>query len=467
MSTNEDKNGACSEQAQIIEYSNVTRCGVFLGFGGLLVLLGILLTPSWTRILEGFQIFLTSNIHLDTASFYVLGSEHIGIPFICSGILGIVVMLSYLITKTEIKGGTIAAAFMVMGFAFCGKSFLNVWPTFLGVLLYAGIKKKPVNSVMGLAWFSSALSPLVNTIAMYTVFDGSNTMSADPILSLRRVLCAAIIGVMAGFLVGTFAELLPAKHSGSTLYNAGFAAGLTGFLIFSLMKVIGIGHSGPSHVYTEDKDLLLGSCLAIMLLYLLVLGLIFVKKSGNGCRALVTGRYKGCFVDQFGFGASLINMSLCGLLCLLYPFFTTTGHVNAPLFACLLTVVGFASNGITLKTMVPIMSGVFATSVITGGIKGSLVGASFLQSGLTYAGSKNMVIAACFGCGLSPVVTEYGALVGFLAAMIHSILVPNTGVLHGWLNLYNNGFCIGLVATFFVPMLVNILKSKKKLGGHP
>lgn len=461
MYTNVDKNCACRKQENRIELSNTTRCGIVIGFGALLVFMGILLTPSWERIVEGFRILLTSNIHLDTASFYILGDAYIGVPFIGSGILGILVILSYLLMKTEVNGGSVAAAFMVMGFAFCGKSFLNVWPTFLGVVAYAILKRKPLNSVVSLAWFSTALSPLVNTIAMYSVFDGSNTMAVIPMFSLGRFLFAGVVGAIAGFLVGIFAEFLPSKHHGDTLYNAGFAAGLTGFLLFSLMKVIGIGHSAPDHVYTEDKDLLLGTCLAIMLLYLLICGLILVRKSGKKCRDLVLGRHNGCFVEQFGFGATLINMSICGALCLVYPFLTTTGHVNEPLFACVLTIAGFAASGISIRTMVPIMSGVFVTSVITGGVKGILIGADFLESGLAYAGTKNMVIAACFGCGLSPVVTKYGALVGFFAAAIHSILVLNTGALQGWLNLYNNGFCTGLVATFFVPMIVNIQKTEK------
>ena len=75
-----------------------------------------------------------------------------------------------------------------------------------------------------------------------------------------------------------------------------------------------------------------------------------------------------------------------------------------------------------------------------------------------------MLIAAIFGCGMAPVVYKHGAKIGFFAGMIHSVLVPNTGGLHGWMNLYNNGFCIGLVVTFFVPMLLALAATfcKKK-----
>lgn len=466
MNTKVDKKelaaNAQGSKKEFVACSNSLRAGVFIGFGLLLIIIGFVLSRSPEVVKEGFHVLLTSNIHLDTSSFDIIGSPGVGVPFIGSGILGIIVMVSYLLTKTEVKGSTIASAFMVMGFAFCGKSFLNVWPTFFGVLLQGAVKKKKVNTVMDLAWFSTALSPLVNTVAMYTVLDGTNTMAESLQISLVRILVACVVGMLAGFLIATFAEFLPTKHNGFTLYNAGFAAGLTGFLFFSFMRVAGIGHSGPSHVYTDDKDLLLASCLAIMMLYLLVCGLVLRKKDKAALGELVLARRKGCFIDQYGFGTSLVNMSLCGFLCLLYPFLTTTGHINAPVFACLLTVVGFASNGITLKTMAPIMLGVYAQSVLVGGIKGALSGAQFLQSGLSYAGSKNMVIAACFGCGMSPVVTEHGYLIGFLGAMIHSILVPNTGALHGWLNLYNNGFCLGLVATFFVPLLLQLMQMVKK-----
>ena len=38
------------------------------------------------------------------------------------------------------------------------------------------------------------------------------------------------------------------------------------------------------------------------------------------------------------------------------------------------------------------------------------------------------------------------------------VLVLNTGSLHGWMVLYNNGFCLGLVCTFFVPAILLLLR---------
>ena len=50
-------------------------------------------------------------------------------------------------------------------------------------------------------------------------------------------------------------------------------------------------------------------------------------------------------------------------------------------------------------------------------------------------------------------------LVGFL----HSSMVLNTGILHGGLNLYNNGFSAGILALIIVPVIETFKKRKEHL----
>ncbi|MBP3890578.1 MAG: DUF1576 domain-containing protein [Solobacterium sp.] len=451
-----------SNQVEIKPVGNTLRAMVFIGLGLLSILIGFILTPSLDAIAKGFALQQSATGMLDLNTFMVVGEGRIGVPFINAGILLIVVMLSYLITGTTINGGTIAAAFMVYGFGFCGKTLWNVWPLFFGVIIHAVVHKKKVNTVTGLAWFSAALSPMVSIITFYTLFNGTNTMAENAMFHGGSFVLAVVVGLAAGYLVATFAGFLPEKHNGLTLYNAGMAAGLTGFFIFSLMKTLGVGHAGPSHEYPNINNGALAVCIIVLLVYLLLAGLLITSKERGFIDSVVTKKYAGSAVEQFGFGATLVNMAAAGLLCLAYWFLTRTANAHGPLFACLFTVVGFASNGITIRTMIPIMCGVYLTSIIVGGTQGALQGKSFIESAFNYVGSKNMLIAAIFGCGMAPVVYKHGAFVGFLAGVTHSILVPNTGVLHGWMNLYNNGFCIGLVVTFFVPAILLLLNRKDK-----
>ena len=458
MSSTENK-------TEIKPAANLYRAVVFMGFGLLSVIIGFILTPSFEAVIAGLKAQQGASGLLDINTFLVVG-EYIGAPFINAGILVIIVMLSYLLTNTVINGGTIAAAFMVYGFGFCGKTLWNVWPLFFGVLLYAKVYKKEINMVTGLGWFAAALSPIVSLFTMYIRHDGSanEVIGEQAVLNAAGVVFAVLIGLGAGFLVGIFASFLPDKHTGLTLYNAGYAAGLTGFFVFAVMKVIGLGHTnlGPFHDYGAIDNLTLIGCIAVMLVYLIVCGLLIAKKEQVRPGGIVTLKFAGSAVEQFGFGPTLVNMGVCGFGCLLYWALTTTADAHGPLYACLFTVVGFAANGISLRTMAPIMAGVYCACFVLGGVRALLAGAPFFASAIGYVGSKNMLIAAIYACGMAPVVYRHGALPGFLAGAVHSVLVPNTAVLAGWMNLYNNGFCLGLVVTFFVPVILVLLNRKNE-----
>ena len=449
-------------QVGIVPVGNVLRAIVFMGMGLVSIIAGFVLTPSLSGIAEGLAVQQTASQLLDFNTFLAVGEANIGAPFVNAGIMIIVVMLSYLLTSTTINGGTIAAAFMVYGFAFAGKTLWNVWPLFFGVILHALINKKEVKTVTGLAWFSAALSPLVSIFTLYIRWGGAAnaTIGEEMSFSVVGLILGIIVGLIAGYLVATIAGYLPEKHTGLTLYNAGFAAGLAGFLIFAVMKVLGYGHesAGPFHDFPNIANGRLAAAIAVLLIYLILCGLLITAKERGSLDAIVTRKYAGSAVEQFGFGASLVNMGVCGFMCLLYWKLTITANASGVFFACLFTVVGFAANGISVRTMLPIMAGVYCTSIVLAGIKAGLVGAPIIESAFAYVGSKNMLIAAIFGCGMAPVAYKHGPLIAFFAGMIHSVLVPNTGGLHGWMNLYNNGFCLGLVVTFFVHAILILLR---------
>ena len=49
--------------------------------------------------------------------------------------------------------------------------------------------------------------------------------------------------------------------------------------------------------------------------------------------------------------------------------------------------------------------------------------------------------------------SAYGIIPGVIAGGLHLALVMNIGIIHGGINLYNNGFSGGLVAGFLVPII--------------
>lgn len=62
------------------------------------------------------------------------------------------------------------------------------------------------------------------------------------------------------------------------------------------------------------------------------------------------------------------------------------------------------------------------------------------------------IIAGLFGTTLAPIAGRYGAYAGVLAGFLHLSMVMNIGVVHGGTNLYNNGFSGGLIASILVPV---------------
>ena len=54
---------------------------------------------------------------------------------------------------------------------------------------------------------------------------------------------------------------------------------------------------------------------------------------------------------------------------------------------------------------------------------------------------------------------------GFVAGWLHMAVVTSIGVLHGGMNLYNNGFAAGIVAGFMLPIVrtVNEQAAKREM----
>lgn len=454
------------------ETKESTKALVFCGLGVLFIIMGFILTPNFADIILGYKRMLFARVMLDINFFAEVGKNAngewlLGVPIINSGVLLIIVTLSYLFTKTPMKGGQIAAMFMVFGFGSCGKSLFNVWPTFLGVLLFAKVNKKPISSVIHIAWFSTALCSVFSIFAFYPLYNGLNQYATEPSFQFVNIVIGVLVGMLAGYGIVFFAGILPKKHQGYLLYNVGFAAGITGFLLFSFMKAAGFGHQSPGYTdansYFSINNKVLGIIIVVTHIYLLVCGLVISR--GKGVKKILNRFAKdGDLVSLNGFGPSLVNMGVVGLICVCYVAFIGIklggGNWSGPIFAALLTATGASANGITVKTAIPVMLGVFVMNVIVVSITIAQQGNDFSEV-FAYIGQKNMIIAVLYACGISPVAGELGVFAGFLAAMFHSILVSNTAPLHGWMNMYNNGFCLGIVATFYVHICERFATRKK------
>lgn len=135
-------------------------------------------------------------------------------------------------------------------------------------------------------------------------------------------------------------------------------------------------------------------------------------------------------------------MALLGLIGTAYVLLIGA-ELNGPSLGGIFTIVGFGAIGKHPKTILPVMLGVFLAT-------------RFM---VWETSAPASVLAALFSTTLAPISGVYGPVAGLVAGFFHMIIVMNVGILHGGMNLYNNGFAGGFVAAFFVPIVEAVRRS--------
>jgi hypothetical protein len=241
----------------------------------------------------------------------------------------------------------------------------------------------------------------------------------------------------------------------------GFAAGIAGLFLNSLRQELNIAHGIlPVELYQPDIHYVAGDnftltvTFVIVFIYLISAGLFLGgAKEYAGIRWY--GSKAGDYVAKFGLGATLINMGVLGFISVGYVLFADVlgqAHLNGPMFAAVYTAVGFGAFGLTPRTFLPTVIGVFIASFIGGGIHAFSGGDPFLIGAVTRVGSLGMLLTAIFSCGMAPVPGVHGFKAGIVVGIFHAVLVPFTGAFHGWMSLYNNALSLSLVVTFLYPL---------------
>ena len=192
---------------------------------------------------------------------------------------------------------------------------------------------------------------------------------------------------------------------------------------------------------TEDHVVFLW-LLRVILLGLFLAGVYLGCRKPGDYRPLLrhSGRSVADFILMDGAAPTLVNMALTGLIGHVYllalsPFGV---RLNGPLVCCVLSMTGFAAFGKHPKNVLPVMAGaVLAKSLL-------------VAVPLTAPGS---LLAVLFCTGLAPIAGQFGALWGMVAGFLHMTIVQNTSILHGGMNLYNNGFAAGLVCVLLLPII--------------
>lgn len=387
-----------------------------------LILFGFLMdTPQ--EIFKGIYNIL---IEKDILITDYIGIGGMGAAFVNSGVLTL--MFIYILYKLKINfnGATIASLFLIAGFALFGKNLINVWPIVIGVYLYSKVQKEKFSKYIYIALYGTALAPFVTQMMF------STTASF-----LIRLLLSLLVGISIGFVLPPLSSYLVRVHQGFNLYNIGFTAGMIGTLFVSVFKSYGFAPD-PRLVWTTGNNGVLSIYLYIIFLSMIAVGFYMNNRSFKNVKDITTysGRLVSDFVMLEGFNPTLINMGINGILATSYVLLVN-GDLNGPTIGGIFTVVGFGAFGKHPKNILPIFLGVFLGSLTK----------------MWAINDPAILLAALFGTALAPIAGEFGWKYGVVAAFVHSSVVLNVGVLHGGLNLYNNGFAAGIVAAILVPII--------------
>lgn len=404
------------------EVPNVCRFRLLIAICFGLIIFGFIV-DSPSNIFRGLWLILTNESKLLTDYMQVGG---LGAAFINSGLTTLLSVLLLYTSRVHISGPVMAGVLTIAGFAFFGKNLYNAIPITLGVYLYSYITKVDFKTVILAALFGSALSPAVSQI----------TFGFD-LPYYQAIPAAWLTGIVMGVMVPILSSRFVSFHNGFNLYNTGFAAGVIGMFAVGVLRMFGM-EVRPIRMLSQNNNLTLGIVLLVLFAFLFFFGYWYNGKTLKNYKELVksSGRMVSDFIGVYGYGVTLINMSIVGSITTIYILLLGT-QINGPILGAIFTVAGFGAFGKHPRNILPVMLGVYLASLVN----------------VLDPSSTESVMSALFGTALAPIAGHYGVIAGVLAGFFHMSMVLNVGYLHGGINLYNNGFSGGFVAAVLVPLL--------------
>lgn len=399
----------------------------------LYIVLGLIWQPL-PELLQGLKDIMTSPSNLVTDYFAVGG---LSATLWNSAIVILFELLIIHLTKADFTGGLIATIFLTSGFSFMGTTLPQFLPIFFGIYLYTLIAGVPLGKNLVTGYLASCLGPLVGVIVFGLEFPLHIGLPFG-----------ILVGILVGMIVPPCAASFLSFHRGYDIYNVGFTAGIVGLGFVSLFRLF--GYKIATVGILSELDLTAFNTILIALFAgMMVLGFVLNGNSLKRYTELLSE--KGGLVTDFnalyGIGLTLFNMGLMGIICFIY-LFLTKAPFNGIVLSSVMSVMGFGAMGKHPRNGIPLMFGVFI--------------ATFLNPGaLNPTSAAN---CALFSTAGGPIAGDFGAIAGIISGMLHAAILGNLTVLHGGVNLYNNGFSIGFVAAILVPLYVFIReKSGQKL----
>ena len=390
------------------------------GSGSALIITGFAVTPS-AEVLEGLWTILTSPGILITD---YIALANLGATLVNAGIVTLIALAIAWIIDAKFTGYLLSGAFTMMGFAMFGKNPFNIAPILVGIYLYGRVAHRKQKDLLAPYLFGTTLGPLVGQMAFGFDF------------GIAGLLGGIGLGILGGFLLAALMGHIYSLHLGYNLYNTGTTGGFVGTVAYMTMRGFGLEIT-PAFYWSTEYTAFLALFTAIFMGVLIVLGLVW---GGNpkAYRSIIdeTGKLSTDFVEIADLGTTLVNMGVVGLIGLGY-ILIVGGNVNGATMAGILTIVGFGALGKHPRNILPIMAGVYIACI----------------PHIWEPTDPGPLLAALFCTTLAPIAGQFGSLAGIIAGAVHLPMVMHVGSLHGYMNLYNNGFAGGLAMLIIIGLI--------------
>lgn len=396
--------------------------------------------------------------------YFALGG--LGSTLFNAAVCGLFANLVIYISRAKANATILAGYMLIVAHCFYGLNFLNMWPPFLGVLLYCIVLKRPISENIHVAFFSTALAPFVSEVLFrYSIgkFDASVTQ-----ISWVGLILALVCGLAIGFVVPALLPGTTAMHRGYNLYKAGLAIGILGIFIHAFMyKTLGVDE--PANMMIDNPTYyslpfayrgFMNVFFIILFGTTFILGFILNKRNLKDYRVLLkcTG-YGTDFTDKFGMPLCMVNIAVYGFAILAYlnivfilpeifPQLPTGVGFTGATVGIVFAALTFAADGQHPRNVFPIVIGYIALLAIV--IIICIISGFDIPWTLS---TQAYINGLAFATGLCPIAGKYGFRYGVLAGLLSAMICAVTAEMHGGFVLYNGGFNAGLTALVLIPIL--------------
>lgn len=386
----------------------------------ILIIFGLFLDP-FSDIVSGlFNIVKSSSVLV--SDYMEIGG--LGASYVNAGMMLLFTIILAQKCGARLTGVLIAGMFTLTGFSFFGKNIINSIPLMIGVYLYTRLKGLKISNYMHVVCFVTGLSPVVSLFIFSLNFN-----------LITGIILGIVVGILVGLIIVPLSSSMLKFHDGYSLYNVGFTLGIIGIVLAGILRMFDKEIPKVSLIYYGDDSYTIIFFLVVCLI-LMAYGLIN-NKGLKGYKKILesSGRLVTDFTIEVNRYLVIFNIGLMGLICIGFVLLSG-GKFNGPIVGGILTVMGFGAFGKHPRNVIPIMIGVYIASLVN-----------------KYEPSSTVaILTALFSTTIAPIAGEFGIFAGIFAGFLHKAVATNISLIHGGINLYNNGLAGGMVAAILVPL---------------